>query len=100
MVDLNKTDDLTKRAKLRALHLLEYMDRSEHQLYEKLRADYPEDVVNIAMAYVKSFGYVNDEGYAKRYIENRKGSKSKEEIKMALLQKGVSKELISNAMQE
>ncbi len=100
MVSLNETDDLIKRAKLRALHLLEYMDRTEQQLREKLRADYSEDVVDIALEYVKSFGYINDEGYAKRYIENRKDSKSKEELRLTLVQKGISKTTISDALEE
>ena len=95
-----KKEILEKRAKLRAMHLLERMDRTEAELYDKLKRDlYPEDIIEIAMRYVKSFGYLGDVGYAKRFVESRQGSKSKLEIKMSLLQKGVSKEIISEVLE-
>lgn len=95
-----KKEILEKRAKLRAMHLLERMDRTEAELYTKLKRDlYPEDIIEIAMQYVKSFGYIGDKGYAKRFVESRQGSKSKLEIKMALLQKGISKEIVSEVLE-
>lgn len=97
----SETEVLVKRAKLRAMHLLEVMDRTEEQLRTRLKRDsYPDDIIEIAMQYVKSFGYINDENYAKRYVENKKTSKSKIEIKMALLQKGVPQEGVQNAIEE
>lgn len=96
-----KAEILTKRAKLRAMHLLNHMDRTEEQLRAKLKLDlYPEDIIEIAMQYVKSFGYIEDSGYARRYIESRQNSKSRKEIQMALLQKGVAKEVIEEALEE
>ena len=66
-----------KRAKLRAMHLLNDMDRTESQLRTKLlNGDYPADIADEAIAYVKSFGYINDESYIRRIIESRKNSKS------------------------
>ena len=48
---------LVKRAKLRAMHLLNAMGRTEAQLREKLKqGGYPEDIIDEAVAYVKSFG--------------------------------------------
>jgi len=95
-----KKEILEKRAKLRAMHLLERMDRTEAELYTKLKRDlYPEDIIEIAMQYVKSFGYIGDNGYARRFVESRQGSKSKLEIKMALLQKGISKEIVSEVLE-
>jgi len=95
-----ETEELVKRAKLRAMHFLEVMDRTEEQLRTKLKRDsYPDDIIEIAMEYVKSFGYINDEKYAKRFVENKMHSKSKMEIKMALLQKGVSQEIVKDALE-
>ena len=66
-----KKEILEKRAKLKAMHLLERMDRTEAELYTKLKRDlYPEDIIEIAMRYVKSFGYLGDVGYAKRFVES------------------------------
>lgn len=92
---------LTKRAKLRAMHLLNAMGRTESQLTEKLKqGGYPEDIVKEALAYVKSFGYVNDINYARNFIDNRKDKKSRKEIVILLKGKGVSDEDIERAMEE
>ena len=54
-------ETLLRRAKLRAMHLLNQMGRTKAQLRKKLLdGGYPEEVVDDAMAYVSSFGYVND----------------------------------------
>ena len=92
---------ILKRAKLRALHLLNDMDRTEGQLREKLKANqYTDDIIDETLKYVKSFGYVNDLNYTKRFIETKKEKKSKKEIYAALCNKGLSKELIDEAMEE
>ena len=92
---------LEKRAKLRAMHLLEHMDRTEAELRNKLKRDlYPEDIIETAMQYVKSFGYIGDLSYAKRFVESRQHSKSKLEIKMSLLRKEISREIIQNVLEE
>ena len=72
-----KEEVLLKRAKLRAMHLLTDMARTEEQLRQKLRQNgYPEDVTEAAIAYVKSFGYINDENYVRNFIESRKAKTS------------------------
>lgn len=89
---------LLKRAKLRAMHLLNAMGRTEEQLREKLRLGlYPEDVIDEAIAYVKSFGYIDDEAYARYFVESRKGKKSRREIYAKLCQKGLKSEEIDAA---
>lgn len=95
-----KNEIVLKRAKLYAMHLLTDMDRTELQLCIKLRqALYTDDIVEGAVSYVKSFGYIDDTGYAKRYISGRQHSKSRKEIYAALIKKGVSPEIIESAME-
>lgn len=92
---------LVKRAKLRAMHLLNQMGRTEQQLKDKLiRGGYPEEVAEAALCYVKSFGYVNDLEYARSFILGRKSRKSAREMQAALREKGVSWEIIEEAMEE
>ena len=92
---------LTKRAKLRAMHLLESMDRTRAELERKLQAgEYPREAVEAALAYVESFGYLDDARYAENFIMSRKDSKSKREIKALLSQKGVSDDLICLAFEQ
>lgn len=90
-----------KRAKLRVLHLLTDMDRTKDQLRNKLKGDgYQESVIEAAIQYAESFGYVNDSNYARKFIESKKNSKSKREIYALLSAKGLKSELIDEAMEE
>jgi len=92
---------LVKRAKLRAMHLLNDMGRTESQLRAKLERDgYPSEVVEEAITYVKSFGYVNDLNYARSFIEGRKGKKSEKEIRFLLEGKGLSADNIEQAFED
>jgi regulatory protein len=77
------------------------MDRTEAQLRSKLlQKEYPAEVVEDALSYVKSFGYINDVNYAKRFVEWRKVNKSKREIYAALIRKGLEKDMIEAALEE
>ena len=93
--------DICIRAKKRALHLLERMDRTEHQLREKLRAsEYPEEVIEEAIEYVKGFHYLDDKRYAEIFTRYKKEGLSRQQIKQKLMQKGVSRDIIENAIEE
>lgn len=90
-----------KRAKLRAMHLLSDMGRTESQLRTKLKqGGYTEEIAEEAIRYVKSFGYVNDAEYVRSFIDSRKEKKSKKEIYAALKQKGVASEVIEQVFEE
>lgn len=94
-------EEMLKQAKLKALSLLTDMDRTEEQLRMKLKQkSYPDEIVEQAIAYVKSFGYINDINYAKRFVENKKCMKSRREICAALSQKGVERDVIEKAVEE
>ena len=92
---------LTKRAKLRAMHLLESMDRTRAELERKLQAgEYPREAVEAALAYVESFGYLDDRRYARHYVECKKEGRGKARLKMELAQKGVDRSLIEEVLEE
>lgn len=93
-------ETVCKRAKKRALHLLEDMDRSEAKLREKLlQSLYGQRAVDCAVAYVKSFGYLDDERYAENFVRSKSATKSRREIRAALLEKGVEREQIERALE-
>jgi len=92
---------LQKRAKLRCMNLLKSMDRTEYQLRTRLRqGEYPKEVIEEAIAYVKSYRYIDDERYARQYIEYKKDRKSRRQITQELLLKGIEKGLIQQVMEE
>lgn len=89
------------RVKKRALFLLERMDRTEHQLYEKLRrSGYPEVCVQAAVDYVKQYHYIDDLKYARNYVRYHQQKKSRQRLRTDLMQKGVAGEVIERALEE
>ena len=61
---------LHKRAKLRAMHLLTKMDYTEMELRQKLlQGGYMDSAVVSAIDYVKSYHYIDDERYVKKYMQ-------------------------------
>lgn len=92
---------LPKRAKLCVMHLLEKMDKTEHQLRQKLAAlFYPEDILEEAISYVKKYHYVDDVRYAASYMEYRRENKSVRQMEQELFQKGISKAVFLEALEQ
>lgn len=95
-----RSEILIKRARKRAMFLLEKMDRTESQLRDKLRQGfYAEDIIEDAISYVKGYHYIDDTRYARNYVRCQKERKSKRQIKADLLQKGVDRDVIDSAME-
>ncbi len=89
------------RAKARAMHLLEQMDRSEKELRDKLRASgYPEDAVDAAVEYVRGFHYIDDKRYARNFVRTHQHQKSKRRMEQDLKKKGISDQNIEIALEE
>ncbi len=90
-----------KRAIKRAMHLLEKMDRTEQQLRKKLlEGRYPNELVEEAIAYVKSYHYIDDERYARTFIRLNQDRRSIGRMKMDLFAKGISADTIDRAIDE
>lgn len=91
---------LLKRAKMRSMNLLKSKDYTEYQLKEKLRRNYyPETVIDKAVEYIKSYGYIDDLRYSEGFIKYSGDKKSKKQIELLLKQKGISKEIIETAFE-
>lgn len=89
---------LPKRAKLRCMNLLKSRDYTKFQLEQKLKQNnYPKEVIAEALRYVQSYGYIDDIRYAKNYIISANNSKSRKQITLDLMRKGISKEDIETA---
>lgn len=87
----------------RTLNLLSYRMRSEWELRDYLkRKDADPDVIDKILNKLSDTGYVNDEQFAKRWIENRRLMKatSKRRLAQELRQKRISSEIIDQALAE
>lgn len=90
---------LPKRAKLRAMNLLKVRPYTYKELWDKLKSGgYPDSIIKIAMDYVCSYRYVDDENYAHDYIETYKDRKNKARLMLELGKKGISKDIIERAI--
>lgn len=92
---------LPKRAKLRCMNLLKSRDYTEAELTRKLHAGgYPKCVIQEAIAYVKSYGYIGDRAYAEKYMDTYAEERSYRRIEQELIRKGIPKEVIAQIHQE
>ena len=74
------------------------MDRTEADVRNKLRdGGYPEEAVDDAIEYLRSFKYIDDMRYAGEYIRCKSTSMSRKQIISKLSQKGVDKSVIEEA---
>ena len=92
---------LPKRATLRCMNLLQSRAYTESKLRSKLKeGGYPQESIDSAIAYVKSYHYVDDLQFAKDYIVNQAGKKSKRVLEQDLIARGVSRDEIEAAFAE
>ena len=95
-----RTEVILKRAKKKAMYLLNISDRTERELQEKLeREEFPDWAVQQAVSYVKSFGYINDERYIENFIRSKKEKESRKSIYAKLCRKGLDGEKIQALME-
>lgn len=94
-------DVLPKRAKLRAMNLLKNRTYTKAQLKDKLlQGGYPEQIADIAVDYVVSYRYVDDEQYVRDFIEYNREKKSRKRIQLDLMHKGISEQLFQDIWEE
>lgn len=92
---------LPLRAKKRAMNLLQKREYTSAGLREKLReGEYPEACIEEALAYVESYGYVDDLRYARDFIAYNLERKSRMRIEQDLLRKGIRKDTVHAVFDE
>ena len=92
---------LPKRATMRAMNLLKSRPYTEYQLRQKLSmGGYPQEALEEAISYVKSYHYIDDRQYAMDYIDYHQESKTKQKLLQSLMSKGLTKELILECFDE
>lgn len=88
-------------AEQKAMELLLYRFRSEHELKKKLlEREYTEEETDKAIEYVKSCGYLNDRTFAEQYAASRGSSKGRAALRRELKGKGISEDIIEEVLAE
>ncbi|MCH5267522.1 MAG: regulatory protein RecX [Lachnospiraceae bacterium] len=94
-------DDENLKATKKAMSLLQHMDRTEWELRSKLKqSGFSEEAVEKAVAYVGSYHYIDDERYARRFVDIYRQSRSMQRIRRDLQKRHVPESLIDQAIEE
>lgn len=96
-------EDEVKKAITAALNLISFRPRASGELQRKLREKgYTPEAGEAAVKRMLDLGYLNDADFAERWIENRQEHKprSRKMLQQELMQKGVDRELIREALDE
>ena len=91
-----------RRAKEKALWLISYRDHSKKELVQKIAKTADKESAEIAVDRMGELGLVNDEKYARRYLDQLINIKhlSKNAAKYKLLEKGIDRNLIDEILCE
>ena len=92
---------LLKRARDRALYLLQSQGRTQAEMIEKLKDDgYSQSVTERVLSFLQEYHFIDDNAYTENYIHVNKGRKSKRQITYELQQKGVDRDQIRQMLEE
>ena len=89
------TEILPKRARLRAIHLLEKKPYTEQIMRGKLTEGlYPSHIIDDVIEYLKGYGYIDDRAYVAQYFETYAERKSVRCMERDLLRIGIDRDII------
>ena len=92
---------LLKRARDRALYLLQSQGRTQAEMIKKLKDDgYSQSVTERVLSFLQEYHFIDDNAYTENYIQVNKGRKSKRQITYELQQKGVDRDQIRQMLEE
>lgn len=101
VIDDIKESLIYKRAKERALFLLERKPLSIHIMKKKLQDnDYPIDVIEKVIAFLVGYHYLDDNEYVRLYVSFYSEKKSKKQLMFDLYRKGISKDILEKYFDE
>lgn len=90
-----------EKARNKALYYLQFSGKTESEMRKKLAEQgfSPASVEN-AVQFLLQYRYLNDGDYALRYLEKNGKKKSRKQMVYDLRQKGISQEVIENALED
>lgn len=86
-----------KSALNRALNFISFKMRTKNEVMNKLKSlEYSDISITMAIKELERLGYLDDQDYTARFFKDYSNKYSRNVIRMKLLQKGVSKDLIED----
>lgn len=98
----NSNENLSEefaKARNKALYYLQFSNKTESEMRKKLgEQGFSPASIEDAVKFLQKYRYLNDEDYARRYLEKNGMRKSRRQIVYELHQKGVSPEVVELAL--
>lgn len=93
--------DETKKAREKAVYYLQFSGKTESELRKKLaEQEFSPASVNSAIEFVKRYRYLDDEDYARRFVEKNGKKKSRKQMLFELSGKGVDRDILDRVFED
>ena len=90
-----------KKAREKAVYYLRFSGKTEYELRKKLaEQEFSPASVNSAIEFVKKYRYLDDEDYARRFVERNGNKKSRKQMVYELTQKGVARDILETVLED
>lgn len=103
-INIEKVEEIAKKdnylkCKNAALRIVEKTYKSEKELKDKLLLKgYDKDSIEKSIEFLKEYGFINDNNFAKLYIKDKNRTQGKSKIKYDLIKKGISEDIIESSI--
>lgn len=99
---MSKDDWLLTNCKERAIYIITNYSKTEKQLRDKLKQGkkYTDEIIEDTIKFLKKHNFINDEDFAKRFVELHSHSYSVRVLKQKLIQKGIKREVVEQVFEE
>ena len=93
--------DEAKKAREKAVYYLQFSGKTECELRKKLaEQEFSPASVDSALEFVKKYRYLDDEDYARRFVEKNGYKKSRKQMVFELAQRGVAREILDTVFED
>lgn len=103
-IDIERLRDIADKegylkCKNAALKIIERSYKTEKEVRDKLREkEYTDSQIEKSIEFLKEYNFINDDSYAKAYINDKLSSRGRQKIKYDLIKKGIDIQIIDEKL--
>lgn len=103
-IDVDRLKDIADKegylkCKNTALRIIERTYKTEKEMRHKLKEkEYTDNQIDKTLEFLREYNFINDEYYAKAYINDKLASRGRQKIKYDLIKKGIDRNLIDERL--
>lgn len=87
------------KCKNAALRIIERSYKTEKEVRDKLREkEYTDSQIEKSIEFLKEYNFINDDSYARAYINDKLASRGRQKIKYDLIKKGIDRQIIDEKL--